>query len=361
MSYSVYKITNLSNGKYYIGKTIDVVSRWTQHCRDSRAGSQLPIHRAIRKYGIAAFKIDVLEEFSTDDQACHREKDLIQTAHAQQKSQCYNIAEGGLGGRTMTDAQIRAQYVIPLERNSEFEQLVNEGVSVSQMMARYDASRNAVINRAKMLHVSFSKNADVVAIPYSSDEEFLTLVNAGKSRRELQEHFNVSKHSVVSCAKRLGVLSSIQRRKRCIEKLHKKEIVQISSTESLTKITNQSQRTDRRSKSKTYSQIPSKKKVCLSDQERSELRRQVMIRVNKSRGILDETRSKVIDMYVHHHMTAKEIAARLNISTGSVRSTVNSYYASLPPDERERLKHEHGSAVRTGVRNPSAQRCLKRF
>lgn len=66
MSYSniiigIYKITNLINGKSYIGHSKHILQRWTQHRYDSKT-KQLPLYRAIRKYGIENFKFEILEE-----------------------------------------------------------------------------------------------------------------------------------------------------------------------------------------------------------------------------------------------------------------------------------------------------------
>lgn len=57
----IYVITNLINGKQYVGQTsrsIDV--RFEEHCYDSRSTSS--IHKAIVKYGVKNFKIEELEE-----------------------------------------------------------------------------------------------------------------------------------------------------------------------------------------------------------------------------------------------------------------------------------------------------------
>ena len=50
----IYKITNIKNGKSYIGQTIqDVKERFYQHCANkcSKEVSNMVIHKAIKKYG----------------------------------------------------------------------------------------------------------------------------------------------------------------------------------------------------------------------------------------------------------------------------------------------------------------------
>lgn len=88
----IYKITNLVNGKFYIGKTtrsIDV--RFGEHCK--RASTKMPITMAIEKYGKQNFiveQIDVADSFQDLNQ---KEKYYISTM-----SPAYNVSSGGDGG-----------------------------------------------------------------------------------------------------------------------------------------------------------------------------------------------------------------------------------------------------------------------
>lgn len=66
MIIGIYKIENLINHKCYIGQSIDVHRRWTDHKRlykvETDAGYNYPIYRAFRKYGIENFSFELLEE-----------------------------------------------------------------------------------------------------------------------------------------------------------------------------------------------------------------------------------------------------------------------------------------------------------
>lgn len=58
---TIYKITNKINGKCYVGQTTAPVKvRWRQHLSDSRAGSKLLIHKALRKYKKNNFLFEVV-------------------------------------------------------------------------------------------------------------------------------------------------------------------------------------------------------------------------------------------------------------------------------------------------------------
>lgn len=66
--YSIYKFTNLVNGKVYIGKTInDPSRRLREHELNAMKGSETLLHYAIRKYGIDSFSFEII--FNVLDEA----------------------------------------------------------------------------------------------------------------------------------------------------------------------------------------------------------------------------------------------------------------------------------------------------
>ena len=65
----IYKIINNINNKIYVGKTnLTIQERFNQHCRDSQKISEQtrPLYRAMNKYGIENFTIELIEECPTD-------------------------------------------------------------------------------------------------------------------------------------------------------------------------------------------------------------------------------------------------------------------------------------------------------
>lgn len=124
----VYRITNSQNGKVYIGLTTKGLdTRWRWHVRDSRR-AQTPLHRAIRKYGPTAFRVEEI--------ACALSgrdlKALERTLIAQHNSRVdvghgYNCTDGGDGvlnptarDRAARSARMKAQRLSPgfLERSN---------------------------------------------------------------------------------------------------------------------------------------------------------------------------------------------------------------------------------------------------
>lgn len=60
----IYKITNLVNGKSYIGQSIHIERRWKEHCLPS---SDSAIAKAIQKYGKEQFSFQIVEECSKEE------------------------------------------------------------------------------------------------------------------------------------------------------------------------------------------------------------------------------------------------------------------------------------------------------
>lgn len=87
MFYTVYKVTNLVNGKSYVGK------HQTTNLDDDYMGSGKLIIRAIKKYGIHNFKKAILFVFDNETDMNNKERELVTISESS-----YNLCDGGKGG-----------------------------------------------------------------------------------------------------------------------------------------------------------------------------------------------------------------------------------------------------------------------
>ena len=100
MKFYVYKVTNILNGKIYVGKTRDVKARWLEHVRAAtykRKNDYGYFHRAINKYKKENFKVEELESYETEELAFDGEKKYIKLLDARNKKIGYNLTDGGDG------------------------------------------------------------------------------------------------------------------------------------------------------------------------------------------------------------------------------------------------------------------------
>ena len=93
----IYKITNLINGKVYIGQSVNIEKRFIAHkntaFNPNYVGYNYPLYRAIRKYGIDNFSFEVLEECLVDEL---NTKEIWYVAQYQAHSKMgYNQDDGG--------------------------------------------------------------------------------------------------------------------------------------------------------------------------------------------------------------------------------------------------------------------------
>jgi group I intron endonuclease len=97
-------VTNVANGKQYVGITKDLKRRWHQHL--SANGSAPALHAAIKKYGVDGFVLSHICDAFDFEAACDIERNLIQQ-HNTKAPNGYNLTDGGEGvvGYPLTDEE----------------------------------------------------------------------------------------------------------------------------------------------------------------------------------------------------------------------------------------------------------------
>ena len=88
MRYLIYKITNLINGKYYIGRHA------TDDVNDNYMGSGIAIRNAIEKYGLEHFVKEIIAEADSREELWKLEKEIVNDSVVKD-DKSYNMAYGG--------------------------------------------------------------------------------------------------------------------------------------------------------------------------------------------------------------------------------------------------------------------------
>ena len=107
----IYLITNLINGKRYIGKHFGELN-------DSYLGSGTLIQRAIDKYGKQNFKKEILYISSSEQENSIKEKEFISAFNAVNDDSFYNLIPGGDGGDIF--------HSLPLEKQQQIREKASQ-------------------------------------------------------------------------------------------------------------------------------------------------------------------------------------------------------------------------------------------
>lgn len=154
----IYKITNLINGKIYVGKTIkSIQERFKEHIKKASQHPNRYLYDAMNHYGCENFFIESIEECE-DTFLDEREIFWIKKLNATNPQIGYNLTNGGEGGNTWllnphknkTGEKIRKSNLkdryVPITRESLQEDM-NNNLTYKDMMQKYHCSQTTLANR----------------------------------------------------------------------------------------------------------------------------------------------------------------------------------------------------------------------
>lgn len=183
----VYCITNMVNGKQYIGVARDAPLRWKRHLvkANGKVESRQPIHHAIAKYGPSAFTFEVLACSATWADALATEVLLIKLLGTHAHG--YNRTDGGDGvvGLTWSD-ETRAKHALrtPYERTDAIraaQSLLMKGKvpRADVLEAARIANKGRKLSDATRAAMSASRTGHIVS---EATREKIRLSNLGLKR-----------------------------------------------------------------------------------------------------------------------------------------------------------------------------------
>ena len=129
----IYKITNLINGKSYVGQSVHIERRWQEHCR---AGKRSLIGQAIEKYGKEKFSFQVLEE-------C--EAELLDEKEEYYIAKCNSVVPNGYNIMDWVDG--RPTYYFNTDQDtiiSIIDDIKNSSFTFNEIAEKYDLSRRTI-------------------------------------------------------------------------------------------------------------------------------------------------------------------------------------------------------------------------
>lgn len=155
----IYLITNLINGKVYVGQSVDIHRRYTEHLRSGQPDKyamknerdiNTPIHKAMQKYGVDNFALTILEE-CLKEELNDKEKYWIKYYQSNEKDKGYNLTDGGqesvgCKGENHSQAKLTQKEVDEIKNL-----LKTTKMTMTEIMNIYQVSKSAIcmINTGK--------------------------------------------------------------------------------------------------------------------------------------------------------------------------------------------------------------------
>lgn len=127
----IYLITNLINGKQYVGQTIHTAEvRWKRHCWASTLQHCcMPVTRAIRKYGKENFRLQTFCRCNSQDELDQREREICNQLNTW-SPQGYNLKAGNGRGSM---AQETRDKISVAHKGKKFSASWRRNLSLSHM------------------------------------------------------------------------------------------------------------------------------------------------------------------------------------------------------------------------------------
>ena len=182
----IYLITNKLNNKQYVGKTeYTIIDRWKEHKKNYKSlRDNMPIHKAMFKYGEGYFEICQLEEC---DNSLLNEREKYWIKYYNTYYNGYNATLGGDGA--------------PKYEKSKIEEIWQSGKTISEIEELTGADRHTV---AKILKLSGINTMDFkrrsngrVVLQYSLDGKLMARYESLTIAAEAMGRDNVS--NIRSC------------------------------------------------------------------------------------------------------------------------------------------------------------------
>lgn len=185
--YYLYGIFNKTNGKLYVGFTVDMKRRWYEHTKHSKklTKNSFAIHYAINKYGVQNFIYKKIDEATDLDQANKKEiawiKELKLSGY-----QLYNETDGGDGTRGATG------HKWPDERKQHMSKL-NSGEGNPMYGVQLYGETNGNYGKKMQPHVKEALLKVRAKVTKEQSKEICDLFSTGKYKQvELCKKFNLS-------------------------------------------------------------------------------------------------------------------------------------------------------------------------
>lgn len=201
----IYKFTNKTNGKTYIGQTNNIEKRKRSHKSEAfnmkSNGYKIPFHAAIRKYGWDNFDFEILEELDDSFGRDYlNEREIFFIAHYKSLigQNGYNVSKGGNVYNRTFRQQVSLSKIFTVQEVKDIQSMLLEGYEYFEIKKKYPKLSDSFLSNINLglnfkredlkyplttLHTKFSKRIK---------EEIITDIKSGKPYAEISKKYGIS-------------------------------------------------------------------------------------------------------------------------------------------------------------------------
>ena len=206
MSCGIYKITNLINGHFYIGQSVDIKQRFAGHKTSAKnlqhKDHNAPIHLAMAKYGCENFSYEILEEC---DRSQLNDREVFWIDFLQgTKNGNYNILAGGQDRIKFDDKPVEMY-----DLNGVYIKTVSSATEAAKLLGVNRSSIYGVLHKerstCKGYQLKYQEDSKTIIKPFISKQGGKKAVyQIDPNTKKILEKFN----SVAEAARQTGGDSS---------------------------------------------------------------------------------------------------------------------------------------------------------
>lgn len=178
----IYKITNLINEKFYIGKTVkSLEERFNRHLIRK---SSPKLTAAIQKYGAQNFKIEKIDQAIDLKELNEKEKYWIETLRATEVG--YNLSKGGDGGQMTGEALEKIRLHA---KNRRCSLSTRKKMSESRQGRKNSRSKKVLVtvdNVIQLCFFSIKEASDFIGVSHSTGMALAKGIKASKKNVKIE-------------------------------------------------------------------------------------------------------------------------------------------------------------------------------
>lgn len=186
----IYLITNIINGKIYVGSSVRIKERMNthiSHLKNNRHGNRY-LQNSWNKYGSDNFSFSIIEIIKNEDKLIEREQYWIDKLTACDKNIGYNILPiaGTTAGRIQSDDEKLKRRILNTKSFLQFDlegNLIREWSSISEMNREFNYTMST-ISLALKNKSKFNKKYYLIPCDEFNNELLISIINKKQKKHK---------------------------------------------------------------------------------------------------------------------------------------------------------------------------------